>query len=104
MTVVIPPPSEDPTAAFLTAIVVAVGRSLSIEFPQRVHDLIEADEWSPRSAMTERRRGLHRARVGSPRRQDGSLFVESEIRIADDLGRMREGLGRMEKFIEIEVP
>jgi hypothetical protein len=73
----------------------------SIKGAQSVHDIVPTDS-SAESIHSEFRRCFHRASIGGPRRQDGTLFGEGEVSVANDIHRMRESLSGMQQRIKIK--
>ena len=102
MTVVLASPPENSSAPLVASIPLDVG-GLLIEAAKSFHHLVETDRGPAGSRMTQRRRGIDRTGVRCPRGQNGSLFVERQIRVVNDLGWVRECLSWMEEFVEIEI-
>ena len=102
MAVVMAPPSKNTPSALVTAVALAIARPQLVECPKGVHDVVEAHGRPAGSAVTKRWSGIDRAGVRRPRGQNGSLFIQRKIRVGNDVGRMREGLRRVEEFVEIE--
>jgi hypothetical protein len=57
--------------------------------------------WIAARRPAQRRRGLDRAGIGRPRRENGALFGKRQIGIVDDIVRVRKGLRGMQERIEI---
>jgi len=72
-----------------------------IERAQRIDDVVVVDGRRVRWPQQGRRR-LGRASSPRPAREDGALLAQREIRIADDVARMREGACRIQQCVEIE--
>ena len=102
MPVILAPPLEDMATTFVTAISADI-RRLLVECTERLHHFVEADMRAARSGVTQGWSGVDRTRIRRPRGEDGSFFIEREVRVGDDLGWMREGLRWMKEFVEVEV-
>jgi hypothetical protein len=83
------------------AVVGSLGR-LGIELFQRIHDVVEANDATV-CGLTQIRSRLQSARIRGPRGQDGALFIQSHIRVANDFGRRSERPSWMQQRIDIEA-
>lgn len=79
----------------------ACSSRLFVERPQGIHHRIEVDGTLPSRQTPPCRSRLDRTRIRCPRREDRPFFVERQIGIADDLRRVLERLGWMQKRVEI---
>jgi len=74
---------------------------LLVQRRQRFHDFVEANRRTA-GIGAKLRRCLHGTGIGRPRREDRALFVERQLGIIDDLGRVTERLRGMQQFVEVE--
>jgi len=80
---IIPSP-PDQAAALVPPVPLAIGRCLFVEGPKRFHDVIETNG-AAGTALPECWCGVDRARIGSPRGQDGAFLVQRKVGVGNDL-------------------
>jgi hypothetical protein len=96
-------PAENTTFAQDTMIPAAGFHGLRVECTKRVHDLVERNrlasfgERPPQSGY-----GHDGACIRYPGGQNRALLVQREVRIIDNIRRVRKRLRRMEQIIEIK--
>jgi hypothetical protein len=87
-----------PQQASIAATVATLLIGQMVEGAQCIHDLFIRDRPLAGRSAAQCWSRLERTGVGGPGRQNGALFVEGEIGVADDVGRVFERLGWVQEI------